>query len=150
MSYTVVSPQPSALTIQISLPERQASIQTPATLVQLDTGQYVLLGVHLRMLLNLGQLRIEGAAIVTDPTGTPSLDANGHETTTAYGVTLTPTQSQDSATVQSYTKDCANALLGEPLSNPGLTGDENVAQASIRNAIAGCVLVGGANLSTLL
>lgn len=113
-----------------------------STLVHLDTGAYVLLALHSRVLPNIASLRIDGTAIVCDATGAPVLDANGRQTATGYGITLTPQDSQDASAVKSWMGDVARALLGEPLVNASIQTDQNVAQASVRNAIAAAAHAG--------
>lgn len=140
MAYTIVSPQPLNLTTTIPAP--MGAYTVPGTLVQLDSGQYVLLGLHSRVMQNLASLRIDGSAVVVDGTGSVVLDDNGHPTATGYGVTLSPADSQNTTTVQSWMQNAALAMLGETLTITSIQGDQNVAQASIRNAIAAAAHAG--------
>lgn len=140
MAYTVVSPQPAGL--QTAIPAPTGPYIVPATLVQLDTGQYVLLGLHGRQMQNLGSLRIDGSAMLCDATGAPVLDSNGHTTSTGYGCTLAPADATSASTVQSWRQNVLLALLGEPLTLAPIQDDQNVAGASIRNAIAAAAHAG--------
>lgn len=113
-----------------------------STLVQLDTGAYVLLAVHARVLPNTGSLHISGTATVTDASGAPILDANGQQTTSGFGNTLTPQQAPDSAMVQSWIKDVSLVMLGETPVNASIASSPDIGSASIRNAIAAAAHAG--------
>ncbi len=140
MTYTVVSPQPAGL--QATIPAPTGPYTVPGTLVELDTGEYVVLGLHGRQMQNLGCLRIDGSAIVTDATGVPVKDHNDHTTSTGYGCTLAPVDATNPATVKAWRQNVLLALLGEPLTIATIQDDPNVPGASIRNAIAAAAHAG--------
>ncbi|MDE2473207.1 MAG: hypothetical protein KGL35_32000 [Bradyrhizobium sp.] len=122
-----------------------------STLVQLDSGAYVLLAVHARVLHGTGALHVSGTATAVDGAGAPVLDANGHEATSGFGQTLTPAQATDAAAVQAAIKDVSLVLLGEPPVSADLSSSPDIGSASIRNAIASAAHAGPVtNLGSIL